>query len=273
MWHRGVAPGEGGAEPGGGGRFGWLGRSLPGLGGPRAALHVGGGEPPAALFGASGPAPSIRDAAAYRLRGAAPAASALSGGGLLDVVRAATAEATASAARVREALDAGDGGASYPATGLGDRLKLVGRLIRAGMSERVYYTDFGGFDTHAVQAAHHPGLLAELGDAVAAFFADLRDAGQAERVTLLAFSEFGRRVAENGSGGTDHGVAGPLFLAGPKVRAGLIGEHPSLTDLDAGDLKWRADFRTVYAALLDDWLGIDADAALGGRWERAAVWG
>ena len=273
VWHRAVVPGAGGADSRVRANLGWLGRALPELGGPAAGLHVGTGEPPAALFGASGPAPSLRDANTYRLRGAVTpdATSAMPGGGLLGLVRGATAEAAASSDRVRRAVERGGGTANYPATGLAERLKLVARLVDAGLPERVYYTDLGGFDTHAVQPATHPDLLGEVGGAVAAFFADLTDRGQAGRVTLLAFSEFGRRVAENGSGGTDHGVAGPLFLAGPKVKAGLLGVAPSLTDLDAGDLRWHVDFRTVYAALLRDWLGVDDAAVLGERFEPAAV--
>ena len=270
VWHRAALPdgGDGRVRA----RTGWLGRALTELGGPGAALHVGGGEAPGALLSSSGPAPSVRDAAGYRLRGGAAVPGTSPGAGLLAQVEAAAASAAASSARVARAFDAdGPAAADYPATGLADRLKLVARLIDAGLPERVYYTELAGFDTHAVQPATHPALLAELGGAVAAFFADLSARGQARRVVLLAFSEFGRRVAENGSGGTDHGAAGPLFLAGPVVRAGLLGAAPSLTDLDGGDLRWHTDFRTVYAAVLRDWLRVDADAVLGGRFESAAV--
>ena len=269
VWQRAALPD--GADGRVRSRTGWLGRALPQMGGVSAGLHVGEGEPPGALLGDAGPAPSLRDAAAYRLRGrsAPPPATAA---GLLGQVEAAAAEAAASSERVRRATEANaPDAAGYPDTGLAERLKLVARLIDADLPERVFYTDLPGFDTHAVQPATQPALLEELGGAVAAFFADLRARGQADRVTLLAFSEFGRRVAENGSGGTDHGAAGPLFLAGPRVRGGLIGPAPSLTDLDGGDLKWHTDFRTVYAALLRDWLGVDADAVLGGRFEPAAV--
>ena len=268
VWHRGVAPGRAANRE----NLGWLGRALPELGGSGAALHVGAGEPPAALLGAAGPAPSLRDANAYRLRGAPPPPElTASGGGLLGLVRGATAEAAASSDRVRRALRRDSGAPPYPQTGLAERLRLVARLIDAELPERVYYTELGGFDTHAVQPGTHPALLGELGGAIAAFLADLKARGQGDRVVLMAFSEFGRRVAENGSGGTDHGVAGPLFLAGSKVRAGLLGAAPSLTDLDAGDLKWSVDFRTVYAALLRNWLGVDDVAVLGERFEPAAV--
>ena len=274
VWHRGVAPSPGGQDGDADSRVrasvGWLGRALPALGGPGLGLHVGGGEPPLALRGTAGPAPSLRSADAYRLKGAAAPATAAAGG-LLGLVQSANAEAAASSERVWKAVEAGGDGDSYPDTGLAGRLKLVARLIDAGLPERVYYTDLPGFDTHAVQPATHPGLLEELGGAVAAFFKDLSSRGQADRVVLLAFSEFGRRVAENGSGGTDHGVAGPLFLAGPRVKPGLLGPAPSLTDLDAGDLRWHTDFRTVYAALLENWLGVDAAEILGGDFKPADV--
>ena len=282
VWHRGVAPAADGANADGmssdsrvRAATGWLGRALPLLGdsgrGPAAGLHVGEGEPPLAMRGTAGPAPSLRDAGAYRLRGAAGPVPSPAGGGLLGMVRAANAAAAASSERVRAAVERGGDAGAYPNSGLAERLKLVARLIDADLPERVYYTDLPGFDTHAVQPATHPGLLAELGDAVAAFFADLAGRGRADRVVLVAFSEFGRRVAENGSGGTDHGVAGPLFLAGPRVKGGLIGAAPSLTDLDDGDLRWHTDFRTVYTALLQNWLGVDAAGVLGGRFGPADV--
>jgi uncharacterized protein (DUF1501 family) len=104
--------------------------------------------------------------------------------------------------------------------------------------------------------------------AIRAFLNDLAAAKQADRAVLLAFSEFGRRPAENGSLGTDHGTAGPTFLAGPKVRAGLVGQTPQLGELVDGDLKWSIDFRQVYATLLDQWLGLTAESVIGQRFEK-----
>jgi uncharacterized protein (DUF1501 family) len=103
--------------------------------------------------------------------------------------------------------------------------------------------------------------------AVAAFLGDLRAAGRLDRVLVLAFSEFGRRVAENGSRGTDHGVAAPLFLLGGRARGGLHGAHPSLGDLDRGDLRMTVDFRRIYSEVVEGWLGASAEAVLGKRWE------
>jgi uncharacterized protein (DUF1501 family) len=124
--------------------------------------------------------------------------------------------------------------------------------------ERIFYTSLDGFDTHAAQVIGHGPLLRTLGDALAAFQADLQHQGHSRRVASLVFSEFGRRVKENGSQGTDHGAAAPLFLIGEQVKAGLVGEHPDFDVLDDGDLRFHTDFRAVYAALLTNWLGVPA---------------
>src|SRR5262249_14977763 len=154
----------------------------------------------------------------------------------------------------------------YPPTALARRLQLVAGLLKAGLGARVFYTLQPGYDTHAAQLPTHERLLAELGGALRAFLDDLAAAKLAERGLGLAFSEVGRRVAENGSG-TDHGTAGPVFLAGPGVKPGLVGATPSLTDLEDGDLKVGLDFRRVYAAVLQDWLALPVGPALGGNFE------
>jgi uncharacterized protein (DUF1501 family) len=176
-------------------------------------------------------------------------------------------DAYTTADRLKQAARGKDAGAAYPDTGLAARLRLVARLLKAGFGTRVYYTTQSDYDTHYAQLPAHASLLAELGGAVRAFLDDLAGAGLAERVTVLAFSEFGRRVAENGSAGTDHGTAGPVLLAGPGVRAGLVGETPSLVDLLDGDLKMGIDFRRVYATVLDGWLGLPAKPVLGGAFQ------
>ncbi len=114
-------------------------------------------------------------------------------------------------------------------------------------------------------------MLLELSDALARFQDNLAESGLADRVLVLCFSEFGRRVHENASGGTDHGTAGPVFLVGKHVRAGLVGETPSLLDLEDGDLKMAVDFRRIYAAVLQDWLALSAAGALGGRYDPLPV--
>jgi uncharacterized protein (DUF1501 family) len=193
------------------------------------------------------------------------------GNDLAAFVRRSTLDAYAMADRIA-ALARGRGDdARYPATGLAERLRNVARLLKGGYSARVFYTVQGGYDTHAAQLQKHYELLGELSGALAAFLDDLAGAGLADRVLVLGFSEFGRRVAENGSAGTDHGTAAPVLLAGPGVRAGVLGAYPSLTDLEDGDLKSSIDFRRVYATLLEDWLGVPSEAALGGRFERLAL--
>jgi hypothetical protein len=143
---------------------------------------------------------------------------------------------------------------SYDGTPLARNLNLVSRMIAGGMPTRVYYVSHGGFDTHNQQVNSHDRLLAQLDGALKSFFADLKQQGNDKRVVLMTFSEFGRRVEENASAGTDHGKASCLFVAGPGVKGGLFGKHPSLTDLSQGDLQHTVDFRSVYGSLLADWL-------------------
>ena len=151
---------------------------------------------------------------------------------------------------------------------LAQRLGLIARLLKGGFGARVFYTLQTGYDTHRAQPGTHFQLLNELSGALEAFHADLGASGLLDRVLVMAFSEFGRRVAENGSAGTDHGTSGPVFLAGTHIQSGLIGSYPSLTDLVDGDLKMTVDFRRVYATVLEDWLGLASKNALNGTFER-----
>ena len=153
----------------------------------------------------------------------------------------------------------------YPETALATRLKTVAQLIEAGLRTRIYYLDLDGFDTHSAQSSTQPALLAQLSDAVAAFIHDLVQHQHDKRVLVMTFSEFGRRVAENASRGTDHGTAAPMFLAGTRVKPGLLSKHPSMTDLDAGDLKFTTDFRSVYAEVLENWLAVPSEPILGAK--------
>ena len=140
------------------------------------------------------------------------------------------------------------------------------------MPTRVYYVKIGGFDTHAGQLQRHPQLLSELSGGVAAFMDDLKLLGHHQRVTLMTFSEFGRRVHENGSG-TDHGEAAPMFLAGGKIKAGMHGIFPGLASdkLSRGDVAFTTDFRRVYASLLRGWLGADDTKILGRKFEPMEI--
>lgn len=162
----------------------------------------------------------------------------------------------------------------FPSTDLGRQLQMVSAMIRAGLGTRVYYVSMGGFDTHAGQGStngSHANLLRQFGDALRAFYTDLKRHESDGRVLTMCFSEFGRRVGQNASGGTDHGTAAPMFLLGPMVRRGVIGDHPSLRDLDGGDLKHTLDFRSVYAGILEQWLSADSQAILKARYRALPV--
>ncbi len=152
--------------------------------------------------------------------------------------------------------------------GLTQKLQIVAGLIAKGFGTRIFYVSLEGFDTHANQGPMHTTLLADLADSINGFFQTLKTSGHHDRVRLMTFSEFGRRVPENNSRGTDHGAASCLFVAGPSVKGGVVGKHPSLADLDADDLKFHTDFRRLYATMLDGWLGCDSKAVLGGSWEH-----
>ena len=185
-------------------------------------------------------------------------------------VRRTQLDAQLASDRIRNAVAAGPV-TSFPSGRLANQLKMVAAMIRAELPTRVYYVGLGGFDTHAGQPGRHAQLLTEFSNAVAGFTRELEALGQKDRVLTMAFSEFGRRVRQNASAGTDHGTAGPMFLFGPMVRPGLIGEHPSLAKLDDGDLMYHTDFRSVYAAILDGWLVADSTKVLGRRFQPARV--
>jgi uncharacterized protein (DUF1501 family) len=153
--------------------------------------------------------------------------------------------------------------AVYPKTPLGNELSLIARLISGGLPTRVYYASQGGYDTHNAQENSHNNLLGQLADALTAFSNDLTSKGIWDRVLVMTFSEFGRRVSENASKGTDHGTAAPMFICGGTVKPGLYGKHPSLSQLDQGDLIHTVDFRSVYATVLNRWMKASASKILG----------
>ncbi len=191
--------------------------------------------------------------------------SALQQGSALDFLERTSLDAQISSDRIRAIANRVRNEAAYPASKLATDLRLVARLIAGGLGTRVYYVSHGGYDTHTHQAGAHHRLLGILGDAMAAFIRDLKALGQSDRVLVMTFSEFGRRLAENANAGTDHGAAAPLFLAGTRIRAGLHGRAPELDPklLLNGDIRHSTDFRTVYASLLAQWLGTDPRAILG----------
>ena len=145
----------------------------------------------------------------------------------------------------------------YPKTGLAKNLEWISKLIKGNLNSKVYYTSLGGFDTHDNQLAIHKNKLTELNDAVFSFYEDLKKSQQLQNVTIVVFSEFGRRVKDNGRG-TDHGTAAPMFVIGGNNRGKIIGNNPNLSDLDNGDLKHEIDFRSVYASILKNKLAFDS---------------
>jgi uncharacterized protein (DUF1501 family) len=264
---------------------GWLARWLEvhavGDRGDAPALHVDNGKLPQALAGSRHHVPSLTSLEQFRRRigmspgaGAAQQRAALdeltrqSGHGrdsLLEFVQRSTALTYTSSDRLENLLSTRDPMARYPRHfRLAHRFKLIAELIKAGLSTSIYYTQLSGFDTHADQLNEHARLLSELSESVRAFLEDLQSAGDGERVLVLVFSEFGRRLRENSAGGTDHGTAAPVFLLGQRVKAGLHGRHPDLCELDpSGDPKHTIDFRQVYATVLERWLGCPARKVLG----------
>ena len=156
----------------------------------------------------------------------------------------------------------------YGSSPLAQGLRLVAEAVDAGLGLRVGHVRIGGFDTHAAQDARHESLLAETANAMLAFHRDLQAHGHANDVVTMTWSEFGRRVTGNASGGTDHGSAGPMFVVGAPVAGGLYGERPSLASLDKDNLRFTTDFRQVYASVLEGWLGAPSEDVLGGRFER-----
>jgi uncharacterized protein (DUF1501 family) len=184
---------------------------------------------------------------------------------LLSFVQQRQVQTLTAVEHLRELLEGPKAIRAYGAS-LMQKLQLVAGLIQRGFGTRLFYVNLEGFDTHAGQSQPHQNLMNELADAVRNFFDQLKFNGDAERVRVMTFSEFGRRVQENSSRGTDHGAASCLFVAGAAVKGGVVGKHPSLADLDAGDLKYHTDFRRVYASQLE-WLACDAEAVLGGKWD------
>lgn len=150
-----------------------------------------------------------------------------------------------------------------PNNTLGTQLELVAELIEAGVPTRAYSVSLGGFDTHADEKGTQQRLLTELDQALVPFVQRMQRTERGQQAVVLVYSEFGRRVTANASEGTDHGTAGPVFLAGAGVHGGFYGQQPSLTDLNAGDLKENTDFRSIYATLLDKVLGADPGVVLG----------
>lgn len=204
--------------------------------------------------------------AMLRIIGQAP-----TGGEFYDGLLATDVAANDSISAVAAAVAGYTTSVSYGTDASSQSMKLAAQLIKADIGVRVISTSMGDFDTHAGQAARLDTSLGQLSAGVSSFIADARSGGFQQRVVVLLWSEFGRRVAENASLGTDHGKACPMWVIGDGVKGGLYGGSPDLTNLDSGDLRMTTDFRSVYATLLGGWLGADASAVLGGSWATLPI--
>lgn len=174
----------------------------------------------------------------------------------LDFVRKIANSVVEGSDDIQNALKQSKTEISYPKTGLSKNLEWIARLVKGNLNSKVYYTSLGGFDTHDNQLSIHERKLTELNDALFSFYNDLKQAQLLQNVTIVVFSEFGRRVKDNGSG-TDHGTAAPMFVIGGSNKGTILGNNPNLADLDNGDLKHQIDFRSVYASLLQQKMGFD----------------
>jgi uncharacterized protein (DUF1501 family) len=266
---------------------GWIGKALRSK--PAAAafhLAANNESSPLSLAGAPARVPSITALEDFQLRVAAANSadkkeqrSLIEGAALLkseqpnllDFVKRTAINTYDSSRRLQEIGKNYQPKSPYPNTPLANKLKLAAQLIDADLGARIFYVSIGGFDTHANQLPAHANLLQQLSAAMTAFYKDLAARGHKERVLMMTFSEFGRRPYENGSKGTDHGAAAPMLLVGGKVKPGLVGEHPSLTDHTMGNLKHHIDFRQVYAAILENWLGIASKDVLSGTFAPLGI--
>lgn len=255
---------------------GWLGRSLDrsknDLSDPDA-VYVGSGEMPSAIVGRRTNSIAIGNEDDLKIpSGLSSASSATTEDDLQAFVQGTLQSSFDAARKFADATsDTTDGNDAYPGYRLAQQLKLVSRIIQMGMQTRVFYVSQPGYDTHSGQKNQHANLLRQYSRSLLAFLDDMKSIGKEDQVVVLTFSEFGRRVKENDSAGTDHGTSGPVFIAGKPVKAGLLAEYPALDDLVDGDLKTTVDFRRIYASLLTDWMKVDADVAIGGRFEPLRV--
>lgn len=269
----------------GNGSEGWLGKLVSGWvdsdGHPFQALNIG-VETAQALSSISAQVPTVASVKSYRVY---PDPTDTDGGNarlqaLMKLYNSYPKTAPYAALLDSTALNAQEGSrqlddadaqyqpaVTYPKGPFADGLKVLAEAIVQGLGLRVGYVTLGGFDTHANQQQTHNVLMQTLADGLSAFYSDLAGHGKADNIVIMTWSEFGRRVEENGSLGTDHGTAAPMFVLGNPVNKGIFGEPSSLSSLDSnGNLKYTTDFRSVYATVLDRWLGASSQAVLGGSY-------
>lgn len=255
---------------------GWLGRAIDAVDDTQRmtnpGVFVGPIPKPLALTARRSVVPHIRSLDQWPLAAARLPAESLEPPSteeppLLHHLRRTAVAAHWSRRQIEQALSSVGDRRQYPNAPLGAQLKIVADLVRADFGIRIFFTELGGggiggFDNHANQRDNHAALLQQLSEAVTAFIDDLDEAGVAERVALMTFSEFGRTLQENGRRGTDHGNAAPILLAGGGLQGGLHGAHPDLTDLEGDSPRPHTDFRQVYATVLDRWLGFNSQPIL-----------
>jgi uncharacterized protein (DUF1501 family) len=264
-------------------QYGWLGRYLDkrfSSGAKPASLFEAvslGDMLPAALVASHVEVPAIGALGAFGYNTGRDLASKQSAGVLYDGAKAGQSPYLAMIAETaRDAYHGGDvlraqtaaftNKATYASNGFAQQLALAAKLIGSSAGSKIVFVSIGSFDTHAAQRAQQDRLLGYLGDGLLSFYTDLAAHGLDRNVLTLTFSEFGRRVTQNASNGTDHGTAMPVFLVGGAVKGGIYGEHPSLTNLDQGDLAFATDFRSVYATVIERWLGRDPSDIISGAY-------
>ena len=281
IWHT--------AEPDKVGTEGWLGQAIRALDpkgeNPITAASVGHGLP-RALVAPGASVASVADLETYGLltaieeedrrnrmleRFAAMYAPAVGTGPVMDYFGQTGRDALRGAEMLKTAPEVYSSSVEYAANPLGNKLRDVARIHLAGLGTRIFYTEHGGFDTHAAQGANHRKLWTEVSEAVADFWDDLREHEAHDNVVMFIFSEFGRRVRENGTG-TDHGAGGVAFAIGPRVIGGMHGTYPDLRPeaLRDGDLAPNQDFRGLYTTILEDWLHVDPVPIVNGTFEKPA---
>jgi uncharacterized protein (DUF1501 family) len=189
----------------------------------------------------------------------------------LEYLRKVLRDGQASSEAIRRAAVRYRTQAEYADDELAQALRDVAALSVGQIGTRVFSIELSGFDTHSDQKNRHDALMRRLDAALPTFLADISTTEAGKHTLVMAYSEFGRRVRENGSNGTDHGVAGPMFLAGAPVKGGLYGRHPSLSKLDDGDLVHTTDFRSVFATVIDKWFGTDPARVLGAKYPSLPI--
>ncbi len=199
---------------------------------------------------------TVKDPDRFKIKKQKEETGVLSENSSLDFVRKVANSVLEGSEEIQKALTKSTTEISYPKNALGKNLEWIGRLIKGNLNSKVYYTSQGGYDTHDNQLVIQNNKFKELDSAIYSFYEDLKQAQLLQNVTIVVFSEFGRRVKDNGNG-TDHGTAAPMFIIGGENRGKIIGNNPNLSDLSQGDLKYQIDFRSVYASLLKEKMAFD----------------